>query len=293
MSRLPLSFSCSWMVATSSRHMPATVTPWRSTWNGQRGSCWYVRDQSTASSRLPVSRYRQKTEKSAELWGYSGFFPPPRSPHAMGTRLALMELTTVQHDHLAAFAAAVRSSPHNLLSQRALDELEERHIGESLAFAGSLPSDADVLDLGTGGGFPGMVVAIARPDLRVTLLDSTTKKIDFLRAFSQERGLDVRLLDGRAEDLQASHAGSFDVVTARAVAPLERLIGWSLPFLRPGGLLYAIKGERWREELQTALPVLRQHRGQVVSVPGAVDSTGVAVPDDPAQPRVVIIRAAG
>lgn len=191
--------------------------------------------------------------------------------------------------HLAAFAAAVRASPHNLLSKRALDELEDRHIAESRAFAARLPQGAKLLDLGTGGGFPGMVVAICRPDIEVTLLDSTTKKVAFLRAFAAAAGLAVGTLDGRAEELQRAHGGQFDVVSARAVAPLERLLGWALPFLRPGGELWAIKGERWKEELQEALPELRRHRAQVISVPGVDEPESSA----PRQPRVVIIRAAG
>ncbi len=203
-----------------------------------------------------------------------------------------MDLTPAQRAHLDAFAEAVRTSPHNLLSQRALEELDTRHIGESLAFSEMLPRNATVLDLGTGGGFPGMVVAIARPDLRVTLLDSTSKKIEFLANFAEERGLDVAFLDGRAEELQATHAAAFDVVTARAVAPLERLVGWALPFLRPGGELFAIKGERWREELQAALPSIRRHRGQVAGVPGSASTPATDAPS-PLAPRVVIIRAAG
>ena len=108
---------------------------------------------------------------------------------------------------LRAFAQAVRESPHNLLSKNALKELEERHIAESAAFAASLPRNAAVLDLGTGGGFPGMVVAISRPDLDVTLLDSTGKKILFLREFAAEHDVPVDTLHGRAEDLQTRHAG--------------------------------------------------------------------------------------
>lgn len=203
------------------------------------------------------------------------------------------DLSTTQRRLLAAFSQAVRASPHNLLSQRALDELESRHIPESVALGKLLPQDASVLDLGTGGGFPGMVVAITRSDLQVTLLDSTTKKIDFLRGFAQEHGIHVRTLDGRAEELQKVHAGAFDVVTARAVAPLSRLLGWAVPFLRPGGDLYAIKGERWREELQEALPVLRHLRANVVHVPGREQSTATQDFTAPDAPRVVIIRAAG
>lgn len=193
---------------------------------------------------------------------------------------------------LEAFAAAVRESPHNLLSERALAELEERHIAESLAFAATLPQDVDVLDLGTGGGFPGMVVAISRPDLNVTLLDATAKKVEFLRSFADAVGIDVATLRGRAEDLQQTHGRSFDVVTARAVAPLDRLIGWSLPFLRPGGALHAIKGARWAEELKAALPAIGRAGAQVEAVPGKGSPTP-ASPADAAMPKVVIIRAPG
>ena len=80
-----------------------------------------------------------------------------------------MELTARQAAQLDAFAAAIRASPHNLLSARGLDELEDRHIAEGLGVAALLPRRPHaVLDLGTGGGFPGLVVAIARPDLQVT-----------------------------------------------------------------------------------------------------------------------------
>lgn len=196
---------------------------------------------------------------------------------------------------LTAFAAAVRASPHNLLSRRALEELESRHIAESTAFARSLPAGSTVLDLGTGGGFPGMVVAIVRPDLAVSLLDATAKKVEFLREFAENNRIDVTLLTGRAEELQQSHAGRFDVVTARAVAPLDQLVVWALPFLRPGGSLHAIKGERWKTELEAALPVIRQLRAKVEAVPGheSGDSAQVPAADPMVAPRVVIIRAPG
>jgi 16S rRNA (guanine527-N7)-methyltransferase len=195
---------------------------------------------------------------------------------------------------LTAFAAAVRASPHNLLSARALEELESRHIAESRAFAASLPTDCrDVLDLGTGGGFPGMVIAIERPDLRVTLLDATRKKIEFLQEVAASLGLDVSTVHGRAEDLHTTHAGAFDVVTARAVAPLEQLVPWALPFLAPGGQLHAIKGERWPDELRAALPVIQRSGATVVRVPGQEKVSPSAGEGSPAMPRVVIIQAAG
>lgn len=206
--------------------------------------------------------------------------------------------TARQSDELlSAFAAAVRQSPHNLLSRRALEELEERHIAESVVFSSSLPANSDVLDLGTGGGFPGMVIAITRPDLRVTLLDATGKKILFLREFADSHGLRVATLRGRAEDLQSRHAAAFDIVTARAVASLDQLVVWALPFLRPGGQLHAIKGDRWPEELKEALPVIQRLGGRVVGVPGhegdGTVSTAVKHVASSTMPKVVIIQAAG
>lgn len=203
-------------------------------------------------------------------------------------------MTSITSDHeakLAAFADAVRSSPHNLLSSRALEELESRHIAESVAFAHSLPPDSDVLDLGTGGGFPGMVIAIVRPDCDVTLLDATLKKIDFLRETANQLDIPVTTLRGRAEDLQQHYAAAFDVVTARAVASLDQLVPWSVPFLRAGGALHAIKGKSWRDELREALPVIEEARCSVVGVPGRPAPAAVAVEvDAPSMPRVVIIQ---
>lgn len=218
--------------------------------------------------------------------------------------------STTIDGQLAAFAGAVRGSPHNLLSTRALEELESRHIAESQAFAATLPARARVLDLGTGGGFPGMIIAITRPDLDVTLLDATRKKIEFLEEFAAEAAVSVKTLHGRAEDLQQEHAGSFDVVCARAVASLERLVPWALPFLRPGGTLHAIKGQRWPAELKTALPTIQRLGASVVEVPerdmarpddasedpagpSTRQSTDEPDPDAAIAPRVVIIQAPG
>lgn len=131
-----------------------------------------------------------------------------------------------------------------------------------------------------------MVIAVMRPDLDVVLLDATRKKVEFLRETAIELLVSVEAIHGRAEELQRGDlGGSFDLVTARAVAPLERLIGWTVPFLRPGGLLYAIKGERWREELDDAAPALRAAGAELVATPEDLDD-----PADPDAPHVVIIR---
>ena len=191
---------------------------------------------------------------------------------------------------LSVFAAAVRASPHNLVSRSALDELEERHIPESIGLAALLPTGTlqqRLIDVGSGGGFPGIVIAIVRPDIQVTLLDARKKKTEFLEAVARELDLDVTVLRGRAEDLvRSEHGGSYDLVTARAVAPLDRLLPWTLPFLRPGGMLYAVKGERWQEELEDAAVVLRRLRGRVVATPPEINSI------TPGAPRTVIVTRA-
>ena len=198
-----------------------------------------------------------------------------------------MSPTSEQRDQLERFVSAVESSPHNLVSRRARAELRERHLPECAAFADVLPrGPARVLDVGSGGGFPGLVVAILRPDLDVTLLDATRKKVDFLQEVAADLGLAVRARHGRAEEVARGDLGSsFDVVTARAVAPLDRLVGWTIPFLRPGGLLYAIKGGRWEEELQSAAGALRDWGAEAVATPEELGNDG-----DGPRPLVVIIR---
>jgi len=148
------------------------------------------------------------------------------------------------------------------------------------------PGPARVLDLGSGGGFPGLVVALVRPDLQVELLDSTSKKTAFLREMAADLQLSVTVHTGRAEDLAKGDLGAaFDAVTARAVASLDRLVGLAVPFLRPGGALYAIKGERWAEEIEAATPVLRRVGARVAATP---DESSMG-PGDSQVPRVVSI----
>jgi 16S rRNA (guanine527-N7)-methyltransferase len=189
---------------------------------------------------------------------------------------------------LEQFATAVEESPHNLVSARAMAELRTRHIPECVALAGMLPAGpARLLDVGSGGGFPGLVVAATRPDLQVTLLDATRKKTEFLQATARAMGVSVDVVNARAEQVQGRFGGAFELVTARAVAPLPRLIGWTVPFLVPEGLVYAVKGDQWEAELTAAAGELRRHDAQIVATPVDIHGT-----DDEAtayHPKVVII----
>lgn len=189
-------------------------------------------------------------------------------------------------ENLAIYASELRASPHNLLSPRGLQELEVRHFPEAVIFSEGLPRGARLLDVGSGGGLPGLVIAICRPDLEVHLLEATRKKADFLRDTVARLGLVVEVHHGRAEDLaRGPLRESFDLVTARAVAPLERLIPWTAPYLRPGGRIHAIKGEQWRDELEAAGPTVTKWGLTVVATPGGGEQEGGA-----GVPKVVVLE---
>jgi 16S rRNA (guanine527-N7)-methyltransferase len=125
----------------------------------------------------------------------------------------------------------------NLISRRDEEGIWSSHILHSLSilFKLRIPQGLSILDLGTGGGLPGLPLKIARPDLQLTLLDSTQKKINVVNEIASSLKLEhVTSVWGRAEVLgrQPEHAAKFDLVVARAVAPLKDLIVWSLPFLK-------------------------------------------------------------
>ncbi len=169
---------------------------------------------------------------------------------------------------LAAYAELVRACPHNLLSKRDLGLIEERHIPECQQVAERLPKSELMADLGSGGGFPGLVIAIVRPDLQVHLIESTTKKAEFLFDVGETLELDVVVHNARAEELGAGPlAEMFPLMTARAVARMPKLLDWALPMLLPGGEFWAIKGDQWKEEVREARQTLRNHQASVLETP--------------------------
>ncbi len=149
----------------------------------------------------------------------------------------------------------------NLTAVRDRHGIEHRHIAESLALLRlleqrhALPAGSAVLDVGSGGGLPGLPIAIARPDVSVTLLEATGKKAAFLTETAAALGLsNVTVIAMRAEEAGRlpAYRERFDIVTARAVAVLATLAELTLPFARVGGWVLAVKGSRWPEELQEA-----------------------------------------
>jgi len=143
-----------------------------------------------------------------------------------------------------------------LIGPREVPRLWERHLLNCAALASAVPVDASVVDLGSGAGLPGLVLAIARPDLDVTLVEPLLRRTTFLEQAVEELGLSkVHVLRDRAEGLHGRRR--FDVVTARALAPLERLLGWAMPLVAPRGCLLAMKGSSAASEVAAAASALR------------------------------------
>ena len=171
-----------------------------------------------------------------------------------------------------------------LIGPREVDRLWDRHLLNSVVVAEVLPRSARVVDLGSGAGLPGIPLAIARPDLSVTLLESMVRRVEWLEHVASTLGLGVTVVCGRAEEPAIKRRiNGADVVVARAVAPLAKLCEWSLPLLRHGGSLVAMKGASAAEEVaRDRQAVLRAGGGEP-----RIMSCGVNVLSDPATVVVV------
>ena len=151
---------------------------------------------------------------------------------------------------------ATRGVEQGLLGPREVPRLWDRHLLNCAVVAELLPEHGSLVDIGSGAGLPGVVLAMLRPSLEVTLLEPLLRRSVFLEECVAELGLaNATVLRARAEDKTAARIRA-DIATARAVAPLGRLAGWAVPLLRPGGQLLAIKGQSAADELAAAKPVL-------------------------------------
>lgn len=161
---------------------------------------------------------------------------------------------------------ADRGIAWGLIGPREADRLWDRHVLNSVAMADLIPDGALVVDVGSGAGLPGIPLAIRRPDLEITLLEPLLRRSNFLTEAVDELGLAhrVRVVRARAED----HDGQYDVVTARAVAPLPRLLTWCLPLMGSAGELLALKGNSAASEIDQSKQILAKRRlhADVISV---------------------------
>ncbi|TRW89224.1 16S rRNA (guanine(527)-N(7))-methyltransferase RsmG [Mycolicibacterium sp. 018/SC-01/001] len=137
-----------------------------------------------------------------------------------------------------------------LLGPREVERLWDRHILNSAAIADAIGPGERVADIGSGAGLPGIPLALARPDVSVTLIEPLLRRSDFLREVIEHLGLDAAVVRGRAEDRSVRETvGEQDAVVSRAVASLDKLARWCVPLLRPGGRMLAMKGERAADEV--------------------------------------------
>jgi 16S rRNA (guanine527-N7)-methyltransferase len=185
---------------------------------------------------------------------------------------------------LAERFAALLAGPgveRGLIGPREAPRLWERHLLNCAVLGEVVPKNARVCDLGSGAGLPGLVLAIARPDLRITLVEPLLRRTTFLEEVVLDLGLaTVDVVRARAEELHGS--ARYDVVTARALAPLDRLLRWSMPLVAPTGALLALKGSSAHDELAGAARELRR----LGCAPPEVLTVGTGVVD----PQTTVVR---
>jgi 16S rRNA (guanine527-N7)-methyltransferase len=175
---------------------------------------------------------------------------------------------------LQAYAALLTdwNARHNLVAKSTLPDLWQRHMLDSAQLAPLLPAEARSLaDLGSGAGFPGLVLAAMRPDIAVTLHEATTKKCAFLQAAAQAMGLAVTVQNARMEDLPRQ---TYDIVTARACAPLPLLLDYASRFTGAGSVCLFLKGQNVGSELTEAA---KSWNMQVSQNPSQTDPSGTIV----------------
>ena len=164
------------------------------------------------------------------------------------------------------------NAKYNLTAITDPEDIRQKHFADSLALLDDepcpIPQTASLLDVGSGGGFPGVPLKLARPDISLTLLEATGRKADFLRLLVRELGIEAAVMNARAE--QAAHDPAFreqfDVVVARAVAALPMLCELCLPFVKPGGVFVAYKGPKEKAGME-----LEAARGAIALLGGALE----------------------
>ncbi len=189
-----------------------------------------------------------------------------------GSRLPLAQK---YHDSLA-----TDGSTRGFIGPREVPRLWERHLINCAVVAEVMPQGATLIDVGSGAGLPGIPLAIARPDLKITLIEPLLKRSTYLNEVVDLLGLDnVTVIRGRAEEgpVKKQVQGA-DIVTSRAVAPLGKLAKWSLPLVRKGGEMIALKGSSVHEELERDAADIKRAGGGKAEVMTIHGTTIIRVP---------------
>lgn len=170
--------------------------------------------------------------------------PPP--PDVAAALFGAATDTAYQYARILAGAGVERG----LLGPREVERVWDRHVLNSAVVGELVNPEERVADMGSGAGLPGIPLALARPDIQVTLIEPLLRRSEFLREVIDELGVDCRVVRGRAEDRAVRDVvGEVDAVVSRAVASLDKLAKWSSRLLPPGGRILAVKGERAEEEI--------------------------------------------
>jgi 16S rRNA (guanine527-N7)-methyltransferase len=192
-------------------------------------------------------------------------------------------------EHFKAYLAVLLewNAKMNLTGITEPEDIWHKHFLDSLTVLEALPQSAKrLIDIGTGAGFPGLPIAIVRPDLDITLLEATGKKVKFLEHMILTLGLkNVAAIQGRAEVLnkEKAYKGKYDIALARAVAMLPVIAGYALPFLKPGGVIIAQKKLTTDEKLQSEEEIVKLGGKLKTSIP-------LNIPSLPDRELVVVER---
>lgn len=207
--------------------------------------------------------------------------PPDSTDFCEPAPSAARELFGAQFHLAEQFAALLceEGTEWGLIGPRERPRIWSRHVAHCALLSELIAPDREVLDVGSGAGLPGLPLAIARPDLTVTLLEPLARRIRFLEFAVQRLSLpNVTVVRAKAH----LHTVLTDVVTARAVAPLERLAAWTVPLLRFGGELLAIRGASAHDELTAA-------RAALTTV--GVENSAVRTVEHPGLDPLIVVRA--
>jgi 16S rRNA (guanine527-N7)-methyltransferase len=176
----------------------------------------------------------------------------------------------------------------NLTAITEPEEVLYKHFYDCILFFKNVdvPQNAKIIDVGTGAGFPGMVLAIARPDIKLCLLDSLNKRVNFLCEVLSSLGLSAEAVHLRAEEgaRKPEHREQYDIACARAVAALPTLLELALPFVRPGGRMMAFKGPSLDEELASSEKALKKLCAQ------PIEAHSISIPGRDWDHRLMMIR---
>jgi len=158
----------------------------------------------------------------------------------------------------------------NLTAHKTIEASWKFNVLDSLLFNNEISKNfkqgVNVIDLGSGSGSPAVPLKISFPQMKLTMIDSTQKKVKFLQAVSDELELGARAVHARIEDFAKQNKETFDIVTARAVAPLDDLVKLAFPLLRRGGVLIAFKGKNYQDEVAKAKHTLGRQKGKIIEV---------------------------